>query len=141
MGLVPHGEREIWVEGRIFMSRNQGPFNIELLKRASEESRHIRIGLTQSGPWVTISIITGSAMFTPDALDMIRENMADAERNGNLKAVAFVVPEDTEGRNFCEAIFRPIYALANADFALFEDIDDARRWALDILAQETDRSA
>lgn len=133
MTLRPHGERKIWTEGRIFFSRNVGPFNLELLQHATEESRRERIRLTNSGPWATIAIISKSVMFTPDALDMVRSNMSDPKRNGNLVATAFVVPSGTEGRVFCEDLFTPIYALAGAAFRVFDTLEPAKIWVTEMI--------
>tara|TARA_E500000305_G_scaffold88361_1_gene75067 strand:+ start:790 stop:1236 length:447 start_codon:yes stop_codon:yes gene_type:complete len=135
MTLRPHGEREIWTDGRIFFSRNAGPFNLELLQHATEEARQERIRLTNSGPWGTIAIMSKSVMFTPDALDMVRSNMSDPERNGGLVATAFVVPPGTEGRVFCEDIFTPIYALAGAAFRVFDTLEPAKVWVMEMIAE------
>ena len=141
MALPPHGEREIWTEGRIFFSRNAGPFNLELLQNATEESRAERIRLTNSGPWGSIVIMRNSVMFTPEALDMIRSNMSDPVRNGNLVATAFVVPLGTEGRIFCKDIFSPIYALAGAAFNMFETLVPAKLWITEMIEKAAESRA
>ncbi|UUX50549.1 hypothetical protein NUH88_02390 [Nisaea acidiphila] len=128
MVMAPHGNRAIWTDGRILMSRNTGPFNLEALILSTERTREERIRLTESGPWGSVAIIDGSVMFTAEALDMIRQNMRDPERNGNLVASAFVVSPETEGYHLCEAILGPVYALAGAAFRIFEDVDTARMW-------------
>ncbi|MEQ8332871.1 hypothetical protein [Nisaea sp.] len=133
MKLHPHGVREIWTEGRILFSRNAGPFNLEHLQDATEESREERKRLTRTGPWGTVVIMSDSVMFTPEALDMIRDNMADSERNGELVAAAFVVPPGTEGRWICESLFAPIYGIAGAKFRLFEILPPASDWVLKVI--------
>lgn len=130
MVMAPHGNRAIWTDGRILMSRNTGPFNLEALRLSTERTRTERIRLSDSGPWASIAIMDGSIMFTPEALDLVRENMSDPERNGNLVASAFVMSPDIEGYSLCEEIFAPIYALAGASFRVFEDFDDAHEWAV-----------
>ncbi|MEO9903549.1 hypothetical protein [Nisaea sp.] len=139
MTMRPHGYREIWTEGRIFFSRNSGPFNLELFQKAGEESRAERIRLTKSGPWGSIAIVNDNVMFTPDALDLLRRNLADQERNANLVAAAFVVPPETEGRLFCEGIFSPIYAGAGAEFRLFETLEPAKTWVTGMIESAAGR--
>ena len=135
MAMAPHGERDVWTEGRILMSRNEGPFNLEALQISTRKTWDERIRLTASGPWVSIAIMQNSVMFTSEALDVVRKNMGDPARNGNLVASAFVVAPEIEGRALCQTIFEPIYALAGASFGVFETLDEAREWALRALAE------
>ncbi|WP_226893258.1 hypothetical protein [Nisaea sediminum] len=120
------------------MSRNRGPFNVELLKNSTEQTRAERIRLTGSGPWGAIAMIDGSVLFTPDALDMVRRNMSDPVRNGNLVASAFVLSDDTVGKSLAEAMFKPVYALAGAEFRVFDTLEPAREWVEHLIA-EADR--
>ncbi|MBO6560041.1 MAG: hypothetical protein JJ959_05865 [Nisaea sp.] len=139
MAFAPHGKREIWTEGRILMSRNRGPFNVELLKMSTEQTRAERIRLTESGPWGSIAVISESVLFTPEALEMVRRNMSDPVRNGNLVASAFVLSDDTVGKSLAEAIFRPVYGLAGAEFRVFDTLEPAREWVESLIEEASRR--
>lgn len=141
MALAPHGERRVWTDGQVFFSENVGPFNLELVRETAAESREPRVRLSGSGPWGSVAVMHNSVMFTPEALDLIRENMKNMERNRNLVAAAFVVSPDAEGRLFCDKIFSEIYGLAGADFEVFEDVDEARAWVEERIAKSVGATA
>lgn len=121
------------------MSRNRGPFNVELLMMSTEQTRAERMRLTQSGPWGAIAIMSDSVLFTSDALDMVRRNMSDPARNGQLVASAFVVADGVAEKSLVESIFKPIYARAGAEFRLFDTLEPAREWVENCIADANRR--
>ncbi|MES2319879.1 MAG: hypothetical protein V4631_20560 [Pseudomonadota bacterium] len=131
----PHGAFKTRVEGRILVSDLHGPWNLELVDKWMKVAHPLVKELAATGPHVHITIVTGSLLCPPDALDRLAAVIVYTTAHMRCIANIVVAAADVEGR----ALFEPMYARiyeGSPPHALFLDVDSARAWALELLAEE-----
>ncbi|MES3024297.1 MAG: hypothetical protein V4857_22240 [Pseudomonadota bacterium] len=128
-----HGEFKIRLDGRLLVSELHGPWNKELVEQWMKEANPVAKSLAETGPHIALTIITGSLLCTPEAIDMlaqvVRHTAARLKCIGNLVVAA----PGVEGR----ALFKPMYARIYGNdlpHGLFADYESGKAWALAILA-------
>jgi hypothetical protein len=129
----PHGDYAAWVEGRLVISEVTGPWNVELVRLWAAELHAKTAPLAATGPHAGIAIIHGSMLCPPDALELMAKAVRYPERH--LRCVAHVVVADAsvEGRELMRASYARMYPGA-MPHRLFDDVAEARTWALARLA-------
>ena len=135
----PHGTRVNEIDGRILVSRWQGPFNLELLKAASAPTLDLRRTLMDTGHWGYIAIIERSGMATQDAIAELKHLVEDPERSSNRVAAAVVLAPDLEGRIIAESIYTHIWKDVLHPFKIFARFSEARDWVNDQLGTTSTR--
>lgn len=68
-----------------------------------------------------------SILTTAEAMDLMRQVMANAAANKNYVAYAFVADADVEGRSLAEKLFTPIFE-GHCAYNFFYQFDEAKSW-------------
>ncbi len=108
-----------------------GPWNKELVEQWALASNPVARKL---GPHVGIAVIHGSMLCTPDALLVLRRAAQHAAGALACMAHVIVAGKEVEGRDFVESSFIRAYE-GVLPLAIFYDLDAARVWSLEMLAQ------
>lgn len=72
---APHGRVEMRFEGDILYYDATGPFNKELVESLAVAQRDLLTTANHHGPWVSLSIMRGSLMASPEAFARYSELM------------------------------------------------------------------
>ncbi len=133
---APHGQVDMWMDGKVLHYEAMGPFNRELVDCLAVAQTNFLQNLTPQGPWASICTIKGSAMATPDSLQRYDELMRTAKGPGlSPAATAFVMAPGVEGAKIMAIHFAKIFAGIGRPFQAFENMAEAEHWAMGIVAQ------
>ena len=131
----PHGAFKTRVDGRILVSDLHGPWNLELVDNWMAEAHPMVRELAATGPHVHITIVTGSLLCPPDALDRLAAVIVYTTAKMNCIANIVVAADGVEGRALFEPMYSRIYE-GSPPHALFLDYESAKAWALELLAEK-----
>jgi hypothetical protein len=130
---IPHGEYKLRLEGRVLVSELVGPWNLELVNKWMKAAHPMVKALSATGPHVHMTIVTGSLLCPPEALDRLAEVIVYTTAKMQCIGNPVVAAADVEGR----ALFEPMYARiydGSPPRGLFFDYESAMAWSLEILA-------
>lgn len=134
----PHGRVRLRVEGRLLVADADGPFNVELLQIIREAGAEIARQLPPLEHWGNFCEYHGSAMATPEALQVFEGLLrASGSHGGGPSCTAYVIAAEVEGAGLMEAIYERAFAAAGLRFRAFADAPSAKAWLL----AELDRCA
>lgn len=128
----PHGMFSCWMEGALLVWEARGPFNLEALQAFSRtrQAAFARWRLDDQ-PLAAVMHWVGSALMSPEAFALYeRAFEAFIVSRHNYVAVAWVGGPEVEGLDFMRSRFAPLFDRHGLAFAVFTDMDAARRWAL-----------
>lgn len=127
---APHGRVEMRFEGDILYYDATGPFNKELVESLAVAQREILTTANHQGPWVSLSIMRGSLLASPDAFARYTE-MMHSPRPAQFTplASAYVVAPDVEGRLLMLPKYAEIHTSTGRIFKSFEQLGNALAWA------------
>ena len=131
----PHGEYKLRLEGRVLISELLGPWNLELVNNWMAAAHPMVKQLAASGPHVHMTIVTGSLLCPPEALDRLAEVIVYTTARMQCIGNPVVAAADVEGR----ALFEPMYARiynGSPPRGLFFDYASAKAWSLALLAEK-----
>ncbi len=132
---MPHGEYKLRLEGRVLVSELVGPWNLELVNAWMKDAHPYVKQLAATGPHVHMTIVTGSLLCPPDALDRLAEVIVYTTAKMRCVGNPVVAAANVEGR----ALFEPMYARiydGSPPRGLFLDYESAMVWSLELLAAE-----
>lgn len=130
---VPHGEYKLRLEGRVLVSELVGPWNLELVNTWMKAAHPMVKELAATGPHVHMTIVTGSLLCPPDALDRLTEVIVYTTKYMQCIGNPVVAAADVEGRAMFEPMYARIYA-GSPPRGLFLDYASAKAWSLELLA-------
>ena len=131
----PHGCIDIWMEGDLLYYEATGPFNTELVDALAVAQADILKNITATRPWASISCVKQCVLMSPDAMTRYAEIMRIPKPEGKTPvATAFVIGPEVEGRDIVAPHFVKIYADIERPMQIFETLEDAKRWAQDMIA-------
>ncbi len=130
----PHGEFKLRLEGRVLVSDILGPWNLELVDAWMKEAHPMVKALAATGPHVHLTVITGSLLCTPDALDRLAEVIVYTTLKMQCVGNPVVAAADVEGRALFEQMYARIYD-GSPPRGLFLDYATAKAWSLELLAE------
>ena len=131
----PHGQIELWPEGSLVLIEAEGPFNLEAALALRRAYAELLASMPQGRPFVIAGRFSNSLLASPDALDAFRDMLAMASSHGMAPwAVGYAVAPEVVGRELMLPVLERLYAAQGRRFAVFEQWDEARRWALSELA-------
>jgi hypothetical protein len=131
----PHGEYKLRLEGRVLISELAGPWNIELVDTWMKAAHPMVKQLAATGPHVHMTIVTGSLLCPPDALDRLAAVIVYTTAKMQCIGNPVVAAANVEGR----ALFEPMYARiydGSPPRGLFLDYASAKAWSLELLAEK-----
>jgi hypothetical protein len=131
----PHGQYKLRLEGRVLVSELLGPWNIELVDTWMKAAHPIVKQLAATGPHVHMTIVTGSLLCPPDALDRLAAVIVYTTAKMQCIGNPVVAAANVEGR----ALFEPMYARiydGSPPRGLFLDYASAKAWSLALLAEK-----
>ncbi len=131
----PHGEYKLRLEGRVLVSEVVGPWNLELVDNWMKAAHPMVKELAATGPHVHMTIVTGSLLCPPDALDRLATVIVYTTAKMQCIGNPVVAAADVEGRS----LFEPMYARIYNDSpprGLFFDYASAKAWSLELLAEK-----
>lgn len=139
---APHGRVTMRFDGDILFYDAIGPFNIELVDSLAIAQRDILMAANPQEPWVSVSIMRGSMLASPDAFARYSEIM-HSPRSAQFTplASAYVVAPDVEGRSLMLPKYEAIHIASGRVFRSFEQLDDALSWARSLIDAENVRGA
>lgn len=129
----PHGEYKLRLEGRVLISELVGPWNLELVDNWMKAAHPMVKELAATGPHVHMTIVTGSLLCPPDALDRLAAVIVYTTAKMQCIGNPVVAAANVEGR----ALFEPMYARiydGSPPRGLFLDYESAKAWSLALLA-------
>jgi len=129
-----HGAFTLSVDGRLLVVEVEGPWNLELIRSYGEETGPIAEAMARTGPWVLISIAKRSALFTPEAIEALRQTAITHVRRMGRIATVYVVDPTVEGYHLVDAIFESVYR-GVCEVAVFETRAEAEAWAYEQLSR------
>ncbi len=121
-------------DGRVLVSHVVGPWNAELVAAWVSRSDPWARAASAKGAHGGITVIEGSMLSTPEALEMMRQAIRYAASYPHCVGHAIVARADVEGR----VLMAPIFAQAHegvCPYRLFEDLAEARAWMDGLIAQ------
>lgn len=130
---MPHGEYKLRLEGRVLVSELIGPWNLELVDIWMKAAHPFVKELADTGPHVHMTIVTGSLLCPPEALDRLAGVIVYTTNKMQCIGNPVVAAADVEGR----ALFEPMYARiydGSPPRGLFLDYASAKAWSLELLA-------
>ncbi len=131
----PHGEYKLRLEGRVLVSELVGPWNLELVDNWMKAAHPMVKELAATGPHVHMTIVTGSLLCTPEALDRLAAVIVYTTARMQCVGNPVVAAANVEGR----ALFEPMYARiydGSPPRGLFFDYASAKAWSLKLLAEK-----
>lgn len=134
MEFSQHGEFELSIDGRLLVVDVVGPWNLELIRNYTAQATVLARQLAETGPWVLISIARRSVLFTPDAIEALRETARRHTADSRRIATAYVVDPTVEGYQLVNTLFEEIYRDV-CPMAVFETRAEAERWAAEQLSK------
>ena len=135
----PHGKFRIYREGRILVTEVQGPWNVELVRQWGAAVRPYSLQLMHGGPWAGLAIISGSMLSTPEGMEELARITANGAKTFACIANVVVAAPGVAGRGVVESAFQRIYEGVCA-YAFFNEVDEARQWLRELLAEQTGNS-
>ncbi len=132
---VPHGEFKLRLEGRVLVSELVGPWNLELVNAWMKAAHPLVKELAATGPHVHMTIVTGSLLCTPEALDRLAEVIVYTTAKMQCVGNPVVADANVEGRALFEHMYARIYD-GSPPRGLFLDYDGAMAWSLELLAEK-----
>jgi len=131
----PHGVATLDVQDQIVLLRVKGPWNAELVMQIHENVREARPQLT-GARWGMMVIVTGSAVFGPDAMEATRTAALQQTLTMGRAATAWVIAPFVEGSTFMPRIIQGLYS-DPADVRIFEAVPSAMSWLNKRIAAST----
>jgi hypothetical protein len=131
----PHGEYKLRLEGRVLISELVGPWNLELVDTWMKAAHPMVKELAATGPHVHMTIVTGSLLCPPEALDRLAEVIVYTTAKMQCIGNPVVAAASVEGR----ALFEPMYARiydGSPPRGLFLDYESAMAWSRELLAEK-----
>jgi len=131
----PHGEYKLRLEGRVLISELVGPWNLELVDTWMKAAHPMVKELAATGPHVHMTIVTGSLLCPPEALDRLAEVIVYTTAKMQCIGNPVVAAANVEGR----ALFEPMYARiydGSPPRGLFIDYKSAMAWSRELLAEK-----
>ena len=122
-----HGSFHFSVEGRILISRMNGPFNAEFARAYIHGQLPIIRELAKSGPWAGLTEFSENALFPLEMSAIIRGQTIVGVQQLQLVANCWVVPPSVEGYGIVDKQALNIYH-GVLPFQIFENSADARAW-------------
>jgi len=132
LNFIPHGEYKLRLEGRVLISELVGPWNLELVNNWMKAAHPIVKTLASTGPHVHMTIVTGSLLCPPEALDRLAEVIVYTTAHMRCVGNPVVAAADVEGRALFELMYARIYE-GSPPRGLFLDYESAMTWSLALL--------
>jgi hypothetical protein len=132
---MPHGAYKLRLEGRVLVSELVGPWNLELVDTWMKAAHPMVKELAATGPHVHMTIVEGSLLCPPEALDRLAAVIVYTTAKMQCIGNPVVAAANVEGR----ALFEPMYARiydGSPPRGLFLDYASAKAWSLDLLAEK-----
>ena len=129
----PHGQFNIYLDGRILVTEVHGPWNVELVRRWAAAVRPYSLQLMPGGPWAGLALIRGSMLSTPEGMEALADVTANGVQHFGCIANIVVAAADVAGRGVIETQFKRIYEGVCA-YGFFYEMTEAREWLHALLA-------
>ncbi len=130
----PHGEFTAHLDGRIIMSEVVGPWNREAILNWAAQAHALLKTLPGGGPYVGLAVVHESLLCPPDALAAMRDAVSYSTAKLQCVGNGIIADAGVEGRSLLQGTYAKIYA-GTAPHRFFLELDSARLWALQLLAQ------
>ncbi|PWF54940.1 hypothetical protein [Massilia glaciei] len=130
-----HGEFKTHVDGHLIVSEVAGPWNKELVEDWAADAFNQLKAAPPAGALVGITIIRGSILCTPEALDALARAVRYGANHLDCIGNCIVAADDVEARSLLEPIYARLY-IGVTPYRFFRDFDTARQWAFALLAEK-----
>jgi hypothetical protein len=130
----PHGEFKARLDGRIIMSEVVGPWNREAILDWAAQAHALVKALPGNGPHVGLAVVRGSLLCPPDALAAMRDALSYSTSKLQCVGNGIIADASVEGRALLQGTYAKTYE-GTAPHRFFFEVDSARLWALQLLAQ------
>lgn len=125
-----HGQVEISFDGDILLYKATGPFNKELVESLAVAQSDILSAADHQGPWVSVSLMLGSMLASPEAFARYADMMHAPKPPHYIPlASVYVVAPDVEGRSLMLPKYAAIHTACGRQFQSFERLDEALAWS------------
>jgi hypothetical protein len=122
-----HGRFELDIDGRIFISRTWGPWNLECVQAYHEETNR-KVQLLSGAPWVVLALVGGEPIHTPQSMAEVVRTICDHRAMGRCATALVFVDIDVDARNLMRLMLSPMYVQAEEPFYFADDEATARAW-------------
>jgi hypothetical protein len=120
-----HGIFSLNLDGNILTVEGFGPWNKEAMK-ISFVNAELMLKIQGKVKWGIIAIIHGDPVHTPDAAELLVEQIIEDKRRGRI-ATAFILSHST-APNFGKLHFSGLCAKADETCEFFNNVTDADIW-------------
>ena len=128
----PHGRAEFERDGQILICHAVGPFNKELVVAIAAIQPKLLNEIISDGEWANITILSRSALATPDALLELGKYLSSiVNQSARSCASALVIGNYVEGRKFMAPYIIKAFADIGTKLVLFDTIRSANDWAVE----------
>lgn len=122
---APHGERNLLIEGKLFVIHSRGPWNVEFIQQGHTAVMKMAEAFA-SKPWMVLGLIYGDGLLTPDARATLVASIQAQQPIGRSGTALVLI--DKPGSGFFTSFYRDMYAAANEPVEFFLDEASARAW-------------
>lgn len=124
-----HGNFDAHIEDDVYICSVRGPLNLEGIIALGKARRACFAQVKYSETIPTIVVLSNSMLMSPEAFSVYAENLKrDLESKKSTLVMAYVVPNDIEGRTIMMPLFSKIFAENNITWQIFEDVEEAKVW-------------
>ena len=132
---VAHGQYEARIENHIFFCSVTGPLNVEGILALGKARRACLSQVIEPSTIPSIVVLSRSMLMSPDAFELYAKNLKqDLQEIKSTLVMAYVVPNDIEGRSIMLPMFDRIFKENNITWQIFDNVDDAKNWITSIKA-------
>ena len=126
-----HGIFRLKLDSNILTVEGYGPWNKEAMKISFANAR-LMLKLREKDKWGIIAVIHGEPVHTPDAAELLVEQIKEEKRHGRI-ATAFILSHSTSPE-FGKQHLSDLRAKADDTFEFFNNVTDADIWMKSKLA-------
>ncbi|WP_413701600.1 hypothetical protein ACLKMH_08455 [Psychromonas sp. KJ10-10] len=127
-----HGIFSLNLDGNILTVEGCGPWNMEAMK-ISFANAELMLEIRGKVKWGIIAIIHGDPVHTPDAAELLVEQIIEDKKHGRI-ATAFILSDST-APYFGKLHFSELCAKADETCGFFDNVTDADIWMKTKLAE------
>ncbi len=131
-GFNIHGSLTLSVEGSLLMLEGEGPWNLESLLKSGKDVAPLVTPL-YGKPWGVVCTILGEPIYVPEAAKMLVDIVRTDKEKGRVASALLV--NRCNAPKFAHNHISEIYNEAGEEFAFFDDIEEAKRWVNQKIAE------
>ena len=124
-----HGNFDAHIEDNVYICSVTGPLNLEGIIALGKARRACFSQIKQSSIIPTIVVLSNSMLMSAEAFGVYAANLKhDLQCIKSTLLMAYVVPDDIEGRAIMMPMFDKIFSENNIVWQIFDNLNTAKAW-------------